>query len=71
MLVGTGNGQINVYYAAPGAEEPEITRSETIELNGQSMMLEGAVVLFPVDWNGDGRTELLIGTGAGEMYLAL
>ncbi len=71
VLVGTGNGQINVYYAATGEEEPAITHSETIELNGQSMMLEGAVFPFPVDWNEDGSTELLIGTGEGEMYLAL
>ena len=71
VLLGMGNGQINVYYAAPGAEEPAITRTDTIELNGQSMMLGSAVVPFPVDWNQDGRTDLLIGTGTGEIYRAL
>ncbi len=71
VLLGMGNGQINVYYADPGGEEPVITRTDTIELNGQSMMLGSAVVPFPVDWNQDGRTELLIGTGEGKIYRAL
>ncbi len=71
ILLGTGNGQINVYYASSGAAGPEIVTSESIEINGQAMMLDGAVAIFPVDWNQDGRTELLLGTGEGKIYLAL
>jgi hypothetical protein len=71
ILLGMGNGQSHVYYTAAASAEPEITGNEPLELDGQVMMLEGAVVPFPVDWNQDGRTELLLGTGEGKIYLAL
>jgi hypothetical protein len=66
--MGTGNGYIHVFYKAGGRKEPVCSGDELIQLNGQAMMLEGAAAPFPVDWNQDGQTDLLIGMRGGGVY---
>jgi hypothetical protein len=68
VLMGTGNGYIHVYYMAGGQNEPVFAADELIQLNGQALMLEGALSPFPVDWNQDGQTDLLIGMRGGGIY---
>ncbi len=70
VLTGTGNGHIHVYYMAGGEKEPVLSADELIQLNGQALMLEGATSPFPVDWNQDGQTDLLIGMRGGGVYCA-
>jgi hypothetical protein len=69
VLMGAGDGHIYVYYAAAGDKEPEISEGAPIQVNGQPLVLEGTLSPFPVDWNGDGKNELLIGKGDGGIYL--
>jgi hypothetical protein len=69
VLMGAGDGSIHVYYAAEGSNEPELSEGSPIQSNGQPLVLEGALAPFPVDWNGDGEQELVIGRGDGGIYL--
>jgi hypothetical protein len=68
VLTGTGNGYIHVYYMTEGEKEPVLSANEIIQLNGQALMLEGTASPFPVDWNQDGQTDLLIGMQGGGVY---
>jgi hypothetical protein len=67
LLLGR-DGYVHVYYRTTGHEEPRLGATETIELNGQALMLDSAVVPFPVDWNQDGSYELILGSGEGSIY---
>jgi hypothetical protein len=69
VLMGAGDGSIHVYFAAEGGNEPELSEGSPIQANGQPLVLEGALAPFPVDWNGDGEHELVLGRGDGGVYL--
>lgn len=68
LLLGTGDGYVQVLYMTAGQKEPAIMSDEFIQYNGQTLMLDGAAAPFPVDWNEDGKTDLLIGSGGGTLY---
>jgi len=68
LLVGDGDGYVHLFYNDTDGK-PEFIKTEKVYLNSQELMVEGAAVPFLVDWNQDGRKELLLGSGDGRVSL--
>ena len=43
--------------------------AEKAQVNSQELAVEGAAVPFLIDWNQDGKKELLLGCSDGHIYL--
>jgi len=70
LLLGDGDGYVHLYYN--GAEgKPEFIKTEKVQLNSQELMVEGTAVPFLIDWDQDGRKDLLLGSSDGRVYLFL
>ena len=69
LLVGDGEGYIHVYLSGNSNGIPRLIKAERVKVNGHERMVEGSAVPFLVDWNQDGRKELLIGSSDGHIYL--
>ena len=70
LLVGDGEGYIHLYLnLADGA--PQFLKAEKVQVNGQELMVEGSAVPFLIDWDDDGKKELLIGSSDGSIYLSM
>jgi len=70
LLVGDGEGYIHLYLnLADGA--PQFLKAEKVQVNGQELMVEGSAVPFLIDWNHNGKKELLIGSSDGRIYLSM
>jgi len=68
--VGDGDGYVHLYYNDTDGK-PDFLKTEKVYLNSQELMVEGAAVPFLIDWDQDGRKELLLGSGDGRIYLAM
>ena len=71
LLVGNGEGYVFVYLGSEAEGKPQLSKAEKVQLNGQELMLEGFAVPFLIDWNQDGKKELLLGSGDGRIYLSM
>ena len=68
LLVGDGDGYVHLYYNDTDGK-PEFLKTEKVHLNSQELTVEGAAVPFLIDWDQDGRKELLLGSSDGRVYL--
>ena len=70
LLVGDGDGFIHLYLDVSTTGEPQLMPAGLIQVNGQDLQVdEGSAVPFLVDWNNDGKKELLVGSAQGPIYL--
>ena len=70
LLVGDGDGFIHLYLDVSTTSEPQLMSAGLIQTNGQDLYVdEGSAVPFLVDWDNDGKKELLVGTAEGPIYL--
>lgn len=68
LLVGDGGGYVHLYLNHSKGV-PHLTQAGNIQLDGQDLVVEGSAVPFLVDWNQDGKRELLVGCRDGFIYL--
>ena len=66
--MGDGDGYVHLFYNVTDGK-PEFIKTEKVQLHSQELMVEGAAVPFLIDWNQDGRKELLLGSGDGRISL--
>jgi len=71
LLVGDGEGYVQVYLSSAEEEESQLVKWGVVKVDGQEFMVEGPAAPFLVDWNQDGKNELLIGSGDGRIHLAM
>ena len=70
LLVGDGEGYTHLFRNSTTSGEPHLFRDRTIILDGDELMVEGFSSPFLIDWNQDGKNELLLGSsGGGINYL--
>ena len=70
VLVGNGDGFIHLYLNVSTTSEPQLMSSGMIQLNDQDLHVEeDSAVPFLVDWNNDGKKELLVGSEQGYIHL--
>ena len=72
LLVGDGSGFIHLYLDVSTTKEPELMAAGMVQLNDQDLKIdEGSAAPFLVDWNNDGKNELLVGSLHGYIYLLI
>ena len=68
LIVGDADGGLHLFKGtAPGSLE--LAPAEPVMADGEPVRLGAYAAPFATDWNGDGRLDLLAGTGAGEIVL--
>ena len=70
LLVGDGEGSVHLYLGSIIDEKLQFIKGEKVQVNSQNLMMEGSSVPFLIDWNQDGKKELLLGND-GKIYLAM
>jgi hypothetical protein len=69
LLIGNGEGYIYIYLNISTTSEPQLISSGKVKVDDQDLIVDGSAVPFPVDWNQDGKKDLLVGSIEGFVYL--
>jgi hypothetical protein len=69
LVMGKGNGTILVFLNEGSNKQPIF--GKPIELNGGSLDVGSNSSPDVVDWNGDGKKDLIVGNDDGEIYVFL
>lgn len=69
LLVGDGDGYIHLYLNIGNNGEPQLISSGKVKVGDQDLTVDGSAVPFLVDWNQDGKKDLLAGSIQGYIYL--
>jgi TolB-like protein len=69
LVMGKGNGTIFVFLNEGSNEQPVF--GKPTQLNGGSLDVGSNSSLDVVDWNGDGKKDLIIGNSSGEIFVFL
>ena len=67
--MGDGEGYIHLYLNVSKNSEPQLISSGKVKVNDQDLKVDGSAVPFLVDWDNDGRKDLLVGSIEGYIYL--
>jgi hypothetical protein len=68
LLVGDGEGYTHLYRTTNTSGQPHLFKDTRVSIDGQEVMVEGFSVPFLIDWNQDGKNELLLGSTDGSIY---
>jgi hypothetical protein len=68
LLVGDGEGYTHLYRNSTISGEPQLFKDSKLTLDNQELMVEGYSSPFLIDWNQDGKNELLLGSRSGGIY---
>jgi hypothetical protein len=70
ILIGDGDGYIHVYLDVSTTREPRLISSGVVKLSNQDLTVdEGSSVPFVLDWNNDGKKDLIVGSIQGYFFL--
>ena len=69
MLVGDGEGYIHLYLDISTGAEPQLIASGKVKISEEELTVDGSAVPFLVDWDNDGKKELLVGSQQGDIHL--
>jgi hypothetical protein len=69
ILIGDGDGFIHLYLDVSTGAEPKLIAAGLVKVNDERIAVDGAAAPFLVDWNNDGRKDLLAGSQEGSVYL--
>ena len=70
-MVGSGEGTLVVYLNEGSDGSPIYTSPLTVDVEGSPLTVGSFAAPFATDWNGDGKTDLLVGDGDGFIHLYL
>jgi WD40 repeat protein len=69
LLIGDGDGYVHLYLDVSTGTEPKLIATGLVKVNDERIAVDGAAAPFLVDWNNDGRKDLLVGSQGGEVFL--
>ena len=68
LIVGAGDGKIYYYENVRTNSNPIFTSRGAIKESGKDLSVGGNASPFVVDWNEDGKEDLIVGAGDGKIY---
>lgn len=71
LLTGSSDGTVRLYLNQGSDETPSFTSFTNLHSNGAAIQVSGNAAPFVVDWDNDGRKDLLIGERSGRIRLFL
>lgn len=69
LLLGDRDGYVNLYLNAGTQESPRYAAGMRLKAAGKEIKVRSPSAAYLVDWNGDGRMDLLVGNGGGYLHL--
>ena len=69
LLIGDGDGYIHLYLDVSTGTEPKLIATGLVKVSDERIAVDGSAVPFLVDWDNDGRKDLLVGSQQGDIYL--
>lgn len=67
LLIGDGTGRISLFLNTGSAGRPRFTPAGYLQAGGKVIKTSGAAAPVIVDWDGDGRPDLLVGESSGKV----
>jgi len=71
LLVGNGSGYLHLFLNAGAADSVDFAPGVMVQAAGKDLDARGEASPCVVDWNEDGKKDLLLGNGSGEIFLYL
>jgi hypothetical protein len=71
LLVGDGSGYLNLFLNTGSSTSPDYALPSRVQADYKDLDVRSKASPCVVDWNGDGRFDLLVGSGSGELFLFL
>jgi hypothetical protein len=71
LLVGNGGGYLHLFLNQGSNEESNFAPGVMVQAAGKDLDVGGRAYPCVVDWNEDGRKDLVMGNGSGEIFLYL
>lgn len=71
LLLGDSDGYIWLFLNIGGRESPRYDSGTKVRAGGKEIKVRGPSSPYLVDWNEDGRVDLLVGNGGGYLHLFL
>jgi hypothetical protein len=71
LLVGDGSGYLNLFLNKGSSASPDYALPGRVQADYKDLDVRSKASPCVVDWNGDGRFDLLVGSWSGELFLFL
>jgi|MudIll2142460700_1097286.scaffolds.fasta_scaffold87402_1 WD40 repeat protein len=71
LLVGDGGGYLHLFLNAGSSAAPDYASTSRVQADYKTLDVRSNASPCIVDWNGDGRFDLLVGSWSGELFLFL
>ena len=71
LLVGDGSGYLNLFLNTGSPTSPDFALPSRVQADYKDLDVRSKASPCVVDWNGDGRFDLLVGSWSGELFLFL
>ena len=71
LLLGDGDGYVWIFLNVGGADSPRYDAGTKLKAGGKEIKVRGDAAPYLVDWNGDGRVDLIVGDGRGYIHVFL
>ena len=71
LLLGDGDGYVWIFLNAGGADSPRYDAGTKLKAGGKEIKVRGDAAPYLVDWNNDGRVDLIVGDGRGYIHVFL
>ncbi len=69
LLVGDGGGYLNIFLNKGSSVSPDYALPSRVQADYKDLDVRSKASPCIVDWNGDGRFDLLVGSWSGELFL--
>ena len=69
LLVGDGSGRVHILLHVGRGDEATFLDAGTVTAGGVELNVGNSAAPLPVDWDGDARMDLLVGSGYGKLFL--
>ncbi len=71
LLLGDGDGYVWIFLNVGGADSPRYDAGTKLKAGGKEIKVRGDAAPYLVDWNNDGRVDLIVGDGWGYIHVFL